>query len=179
MSARAWAETVRTPVKWGQLEVEAFAGHPDIREQLDPTRRYGRFRGGAVSRQLWWAVPAIVLLGAAFLAPIVGFAILLNGRYGMANLTSNFAVPVGSILFGVGIPSLLLNVFTWLVIGLRWSRLRALHAGTTLGVGIISVPVIVIRGSSVAYGPLWIWIVVLTTLVARRESRGHRLLPGS
>ncbi|MGK2933083.1 MAG: hypothetical protein ACSLFD_10010 [Solirubrobacterales bacterium] len=157
---------MQAPIRWGQLEVEAFAEHPDIREQLDPTRRYGRFRGGSIQRQLWVAIPTIIILGAAYLAPITGFSILYNGRYGLADLDPTFAVTAGGILFGVGLLAMLLNGVTWLLRSLRWSFLRAIHAGTTLGVGVLSIPVIYLRSPGVPNGRFWVTIVVVTTLVS-------------
>lgn len=186
MTARDWASSVHAPIKWTQLEVEAFAEHPEIREQLDPTHRFGRIRGGTLRRQLWLAVPVAVLLGAGFLAPIAGWAILYNGRFGMADLSPEFAVAAGGILFGVGLVAMLLNGISWLARDLRWNRLRAIHAGTTLGVGLLSIPVVALRSPGVPGAAVWITLVAVTTalsaivsIMAIRSFAGHRPVVGT
>lgn len=166
MSARAWAASVQRDVTWSQLEVEAFAQYPDIREQLDPTHRFGRIRGGSTGRRRWRAVAMFVLAIGGFLAPIAGFAILLDGRAGRADIDRAFAVPVGGILFGVALVCLLADLVVTLVQGLRWSRLRAVYAGMVLAVGLISTPVAALRSADVPGGALYVALVASTTVVA-------------
>jgi hypothetical protein len=123
--ARTWAAAVQpgTPVQWRALEVAAFRDHPSVLEQLDPAGRYngGKRHRGRVTRQLLWAVPAVVVSAVVYGSPVWGFVTIASGRFRSPSATPDHAtrIPAAGVLFAISLV-LLVGLLAW---GLRDRRL--------------------------------------------------------
>jgi hypothetical protein len=125
-SARVWAEehSLAADVRLAQLEVMAYQRHPEIYQHFGGdgaaiAQRTQRPREGMFRRILGAAYGGTFV--SAFVAPVLGLAVLMGDRFGFHRIEAERAVPIAAVAFIVAMGAQAVILIVWLARGALFS----------------------------------------------------------
>ena len=106
----------------------------------------------------------MILIAVLFIAPIIGFAILIGDRYGRTRPDPAHSIPTAGIIFSISLPLLLISFVLWLKAGRPNDQIRRYQAGIACVLGAYSALLIQRRGSAASVSNWTLWIIPVSAV---------------